>query len=53
MGASGLPPRLDGGLDGFRLEKAIYEMGYELNARPDWLPIPLRGILELVDPGEG
>ena len=28
----------------FLLEKAIYEMNYELNNRPDWVLIPLRGI---------
>ncbi len=27
------------------LEKSIYEVGYELNNRPDWVGIPLRGIL--------
>lgn len=26
------------------IEKAIYELGYELNGRPDWVNIPLRGI---------
>ena len=32
----------------FLLEKAIYELNYELNNRPDWVVIPLRGIKELV-----
>ena len=27
------------------LEKAIYEVGYEMNARPEWLRIPIRGVL--------
>ena len=31
-------------LDAFLLEKAIYELGYELNNRPDWVSIPIRGI---------
>jgi len=30
------------------LQKALYEIAYELNNRPDWLPIPLRGVLGLV-----
>jgi len=29
------------------LEKCIYEVAYELNHRPDWVQIPLRGVLEL------
>jgi maltose alpha-D-glucosyltransferase/alpha-amylase len=32
----------------FLLEKAIYELNYELNNRPDWVIIPLRGIKEIV-----
>ena len=31
----------------YLLEKALYELLYELNNRPDWLRIPLAGILEL------
>jgi maltose alpha-D-glucosyltransferase/alpha-amylase len=32
----------------FELEKALYELRYELNNRPDWVPTPLTGILRLV-----
>jgi maltose alpha-D-glucosyltransferase/alpha-amylase len=31
-------------LDVFLLEKAVYEVGYESNNRPDWVRIPLDGI---------
>jgi maltose alpha-D-glucosyltransferase/alpha-amylase len=31
----------------FLLEKALYEVLYEFNNRPDWLDIPLRGLLAL------
>ncbi len=30
----------------FELEKALYELRYELNSRPTWAGIPLQGILE-------
>jgi maltose alpha-D-glucosyltransferase/alpha-amylase len=33
----------------FLIEKAIYELGYELNGRPDWVIVPLRGIYYLVN----
>src|SRR5690606_18335418 len=32
----------------FLLEKAIYELNYELNNRPDWVVIPLRGIKSIL-----
>jgi len=32
----------------FLLEKAVYELGYELNNRPDWVEVPLRGLLSLL-----
>ena len=35
-------------LQAFILEKAIYEIGYELNNRPDWVHIPCRGLIELL-----
>ena len=31
------------------LNKALYELGYELNNRPAWLKIPLEGILQLME----
>ena len=35
-------------LDRFTLAKALYELVYELNNRPDWVRIPLSGVLALV-----
>ena len=34
-------------LDVFVLEKALYELKYEINHRPDWVHIPLSGLLQL------
>jgi maltose alpha-D-glucosyltransferase/alpha-amylase len=31
------------------LEKSVYELGYELETRPDWVGIPVRGILALLE----
>jgi maltose alpha-D-glucosyltransferase/alpha-amylase len=35
-------------LNVFILDKAVYELGYELNNRPEWVRIPLTGILKVV-----
>lgn len=35
-------------LDTYLLEKATYELLYELNNRPDWVRIPLKGIGQLI-----
>ena len=43
-------------LDAYMLEKSLYEVHYELNHRPDWVHIPLLGILSLLqvnEPAEG
>jgi maltose alpha-D-glucosyltransferase/alpha-amylase len=34
-------------LDLFLIEKALYELRYEIANRPDWIGIPLNGLLEL------
>ncbi len=35
-------------LDFFLLEKAVYELGYEANSRPEWVDIPAQGILDIL-----
>lgn len=42
------PMPLRGLLDLFLLEKLLYEVRYELDNRPAWVVIPLRGILEIM-----
>ena len=32
----------------FELEKAVYELGYEMNNRPDWIWVPLEGIRSIL-----
>jgi trehalose synthase-fused probable maltokinase len=34
----------------FELEKAVYELRYELDNRPDWVKIPVAGIARLLEP---
>jgi predicted trehalose synthase len=34
----------------FELEKAVYELRYELDNRPDWVGIPVAAIQRLIDP---
>jgi maltose alpha-D-glucosyltransferase/alpha-amylase len=33
----------------FRLEKALYELSYEVNSRPTWVDVPARGILDILE----
>jgi maltose alpha-D-glucosyltransferase/alpha-amylase len=35
-------------LNVYLLDKAIYEVNYELNNRPDWVGLPLQGILQML-----
>jgi trehalose synthase-fused probable maltokinase len=47
-----LPPgqqAIDQLLAVFETEKAVYELRYELNNRPDWVGIPVAGILRLLE----
>jgi maltose alpha-D-glucosyltransferase/alpha-amylase len=36
-------------LDAHLLEKAVYEIRYELNNRPGWVKIPIRAVLEILE----
>jgi trehalose synthase-fused probable maltokinase len=33
----------------FELEKAVYELRYELSHRPDWIQIPVAGIVRMLE----
>ena len=33
----------------FEFEKAVYELRYELNHRPEWLRIPVAGLVRILD----
>jgi maltose alpha-D-glucosyltransferase/alpha-amylase len=33
------------------LSKALYEINYEANNRPDWIETPVRGVLSILDGG--
>jgi maltose alpha-D-glucosyltransferase/alpha-amylase len=35
-------------LSAFELEKAVYELGYEMNNRPDWIWVPVQGIRSIM-----
>jgi maltose alpha-D-glucosyltransferase/alpha-amylase len=39
-------------LELFVLQKALYELRYEVDNRPDWLRIPLAGLIDIVDAGQ-
>jgi maltose alpha-D-glucosyltransferase/alpha-amylase len=36
-------------LDAYRLDKAMYEIRYELDNRPGWVKIPLKGVLDMMN----
>jgi len=47
------PATADALLAVFKLDKAIYELAYELNNRPDWIDVPLAAVEEAVVRGQG
>jgi len=47
-----LDPEAAAPLRAYEAEKAIYEVGYEVRNRPDWVAIPLGAIAGLADGGQ-
>ena len=50
-----LPPEADAAerlIGFFVIEKALYELRYEMNNRPDWLAIPLFSLIRTIDGSE-
>ena len=48
-GLAGARAEMDALLELFVLEKAVYELRYEVDNRPDWVRIPLAGLLDIVE----
>jgi maltose alpha-D-glucosyltransferase/alpha-amylase len=51
--AAGILPEAEarmGLLELFTIQKALYELHYEVNNRPTWLSIPVRGLLDMIVP---
>ncbi len=52
-GATFLPPEnralTERALNLFVLDKALYEIEYEINNRPDWVEIPISGIMRIME----
>ena len=44
-------PALDRALTVFELDKALYEVRYEIDHRPAWVSVPLRGLHRLWEQG--
>lgn len=43
------PPELQVLLDCYLLEKTVHELAYDLTNRPDWVRVPLRGLLQMLE----
>jgi maltose alpha-D-glucosyltransferase/alpha-amylase len=39
---------VQGMLSLFELEKVLYELRYEINNRPAWVPVPLSGLMGIL-----